>query len=290
MYIAYVLIAAILYGVEPSIIKIILNNGIGTEECAMVCFLCSGLFAIMYCLITGKKIKITTKQLCWSVLCGILFFLVNYFLEVAYTLIPVGLVTTIHFAYPTIVFLISVIFYKEKITKNRIYSIILCVCGLLLISGIDGKINGRGIVIAFATAVFYSIYLIIIDKSELSTLDETAFSICVGITGFLCGFLLVGKNITLNNIKQLSYQFSYIVALGIMLFLASVFLKKGIDRIGSSASSVISVAEPLTSMIVSTIIFKYDISMLNIIGCVFIVLSIIVAFLHKKSIKNLKNL
>lgn len=269
-----IFISAILYGIEPSIVTLALNKGANAKIIVLACSLLCVFFSFVASLILKEKIIISFKQILLSILCGILFYIVNYLLELAYEIIPVGLATTLHFTYPIIVYILSIILFHESITYKRIISILLCLFGLVLISGFNANANLSGVIITLITAIAYSIYLLIIDKSSLNTLSTFVLSFYVSIGSSLAGIITLG-GVDMGNIQDIYIHKEYIIASALMLFLASILVNVGIRKVGASIASILMVIEPISSLITSTLIFKYEISISSIIGCIFVLLSIL---------------
>ena len=276
MNVLFIVFSAIFYGIEPSFITLALNSGGDAKFLVAFCSLMCAIFSLITCKVFKESIKVSFKQLILTIFCGILYFITNFLIELAYECIPVGLPTTIHFAYPTIVYIISVVFFKEKITSSRIISILLCIFGLLCISGLDGNISLYGIILALITAITYALYIVIIDKSELSNVSASTISFYSSIASFVCG-LISARGLISQQIQTMDGYINYAIIASLFFFLATILINVGLKKVGSSLSTVLMVIEPMTSLITSTIIFKYNITAMNVVGCLLIVLSIIVA-------------
>ena len=62
-----------------------------------------------------------------------------------------------------------------------------------------------------------------------------------------------------------------------MLCVGIYMLNIGIEKINASVTSFINMIEPVTSLIVSAVVFAYSISALNLVGCVLILASMVFA-------------
>jgi len=71
----------------------------------------------------------------------------------AYSLLPTGVVTIIHFLYPVIVAILCVFVFREKLSKHKLLCLVLCICGMLLMLDTSGqKLNAAGLIIAIASS------------------------------------------------------------------------------------------------------------------------------------------
>lgn len=275
MFIFLVFLASFFYGLEPSVISIALNNGLDANHYVMVSAIFCIFYSVVLALINKESLKVNKKQLIYLVIGGVFFYYMSYILGLCYEIIPVGLATTIHFTYPTIVYFISVIFFKEKVTLRRIVSIIVCLLGLLLLSEFGKGINIKGFLLALVTACCYAAYLIIVDKSEVNKLPSSTISMYTSIMSLVCSLLSVG-NISRNDLSIIYNELFYIVCASLLVFAAMFLINIGLKKIGASIASALMVVEPISSLVISTILFKYDISTTTIIGSVLILLSIVI--------------
>ena len=100
----YVIAASILFGIFPSIQKSVMAAGATPIALVIICNGVAGLLSLCISLAQKKDIRVTRKQLTSLLLIGVIgLFTTDFLLNIAYTLIPVGYVTMIHFLYPTLV-------------------------------------------------------------------------------------------------------------------------------------------------------------------------------------------
>ena len=198
----------------------------------------------------------------------------DYLLNVAYTMIPVGFTTMIHFFYPALVTMIMVILFKEKFTWKKLGAIVISIIGLALISGGDFSGNKIGIVIALITAFAYAFYMIANDKTS-------ARNVPLMVRSFYLNLFVILTAIVTNVVTKKAVMPEGVVNIGlsilvgVMLCSAIVMLNAGISRLGAGKASFINMLEPITSLVVSTIVFKYTISVTAILGALLIIGSLI---------------
>lgn len=198
----------------------------------------------------------------------------DYLLNVAYTMIPVGFTTMIHFFYPALVTMIMVVLFRENFTWKKLGAIVISIIGLALISGGDFSGKKIGIVIALMTAFTYAFYMIANDKTSARNVPLMVRSFYLNMFVVLTAIItnMVTKKAVLP-VGAVNIGLSAMV--GVMLCLAIVMLNAGISRLGAGKASFINMLEPITSLVVSTIVFKYTISLMAILGALLIIGSLI---------------
>lgn len=102
-----------------------------------------------------KVTKSQTKQLA---ILGLLASATALSLYGSYNYISVGMSTTIHYIYPVLVTAACIIIFGEKISRDKVVSLILSTMGITLF--FEGSINITGILIAFMSGVFCRIFII----------------------------------------------------------------------------------------------------------------------------------
>ncbi len=91
----------------------------------------------------------------------------------AFEYMPAGIAATILFLYPVFVALIMTFIYKEKASWVMWLSIALSLIGVYLLNGgsTESNIPLIGFIFAVGSAVTYALYMIVINKSAVSTMS-----------------------------------------------------------------------------------------------------------------------
>lgn len=276
MGILAVVFASILFGTFPSIQKNVLATGATPIGLVIVCNGLSCLFSLILCRIQRRSLRVSRRELLDLALIGIGgLFVTDYLLDVAYTMIPVGYVTMIHFLYPSIVCVIMATAFHEGMTRNKLFAILLSVAGLLLLT--DGGFSGSlsGVLIAAVTALSYTFYMIMTDKTAAAKVDPIVRVFYTNL------FVTLSAIVTSARIKAVfpSTPFMWLesVVIGLMLCSAIFLLNIGVQKIGSGTASFINMLEPVTSLVVSLIAYHYGITVMSLVGCGLILCSLVFA-------------
>ena len=277
----YVILSSLMFGIAPSIQNLALVNNASANDVIFYCSLFSCLVSFAYCKIQNISIKLNKKQLLSIFIAGVMgLFITDYCLDIAYTLLPVGLVTTIHFTYPCIVCITNTLLFKEKMDLSRIISIVLSAAGLILLGSSSLSSNVKGIIITMISACAFSLFYILNERSQASSVDDFVKTFYFGLFSTIAASLLnlTSHSQLTGNPKNIFFLF----LAGVTLLLGNVFLSKGINKVGSSSASLISTLEPITSLLVSCLLYRYELSSTSIIGSILIIASLFPTIIKQK--------
>lgn len=265
--IVYVLLSALGFGIMPTFAVFAYRTSISVTTLLSIRFALAALILFSYCFIKSKKIKVTKKDLFnFFILGGVCYTLqsIFYFSSVKY--IPGPLVVLLLYTYPMIVGFLSFIINKERLNRKSVFAIIISFIGLILIVGASfDNLSSIGILLALGAAIVYSGYILIgnrvIKKSDpmITTAFTSAFaSLGIFMTGFVMG--------------DIDFSFSVMAwypILGLSIFctiLAIFSFFVGVDLLGPTKASILSMMEPVFAIIFSLAIFNEMLSLYQLIG------------------------
>lgn len=274
--IIYAVLSAVAFGFMPIFVKIAYNGGANTITVTFLRFFISTIILLLYFLFSKTNFKIPKQQLIRVGVLGIMgYATTSLTLFLSYNYISVGLATIIHFVYPVIVTLLACTIYKEKLTLYKVLALAFSILGVYVLIGFSSlKLSLLGIVLAIGSGIFYSIYILDIGYSCLKEVDS------IILTFYLCLFSSLGMFVYGLFTKQLNFSFSsygYISVTGLSIICtitAIMLFNKAVKIVGSSNTSVLSTLEPITSIVLSAIIFHEAITLTTIIGSVLIIASV----------------
>ncbi|MEG0641031.1 MAG: DMT family transporter [Clostridium sp.] len=272
------IISSAAFGIGPSFAKIAYSNGSNPTSVLMFRFLIATIILFGYLMFNKINIKVSRKQFIMLFIIGILgYTITTQTLFVSYVYLDMGLATTLHFTYPVIICVFSFFVYKEKISRPKLFSIILAGFGVYsLIAFEDQKLNTLGVVLSLISGLTYAITVIGLGLKPIKPLDNKIATMYVSFGAFL-GLLIYGlfdKSIILeyNTPIVLSYFGIAIIS----TILPIVLLLKSIEMIGATSATILSTFEPIVSILFGIILFGEQLTFALILGMVFIILSAII--------------
>ena len=182
-------------------------------------------------------------------------FCFSYFSSIQY--IPASLAVLIFYTYPTLVAIVSSFINKERITRIVVMSIFLSFFGLYFVSGPGlASANIKGLLLAVCASVFYAAYVIY----GHSVMKVTPFHITVAYV-YLCATIFYGIGGLLAQNVVLPRTFSawfYVFLVSFISVCGFITFFIGVKLTTPTVASILSMVEPLVTVLLSVIFFKID--------------------------------
>lgn len=248
-------------------------------------------FLIAIALILKINLRVTKKQLKNLIILGLVGNSVTtLMINIAFSYIDVGIVTTTQFTYPLFVMLGCTIFFHEKLSKQKIAALFITMSGIgcFFISALNStsfESNALlGLFLAMASGMFYAFYIIFMDKSGLKSEPPFKITFFIAIISTMSMFLYgnITKQLVLSSLTIKSWWISIIFAF-LCTVVALSSLQIGIKYIGASEAAVISTFEPITSVIFGAILLGEKITLIKIIACILIIAGVLTLSFEKEN-------
>jgi len=206
---------------------------------------------------------------------------VFYFIASQYT--GTGLAMVIFFSYPIIVALSSWLIQKKSFNKGILLTLMMMMIGFILLQDFStNQVNITGIFFGVIAAVCYAFYVIGSKHITSQPVDE---NVLTAIVCFGCAFIFLLLSVSSNSfILPTSIKtWVYLIALGILATALPIQLMlKGLKYVSSMRASIISVLEPLVTVLVGIVLLDESISHLQLIGAVIILSSALLVQFQKE--------
>lgn len=278
----FAVVAAVCYGLNPLFALPLYDEGM--QPLSVLFYRFSIATVVLFVMIAfGKEsFKVSIKELLLSMFMGLMFAGSSITLFKSFTVMDAGIASTLLFTYPLIVVILSRIFFKEKVGKITIVSIFVAFAGVLfLYKGEDGAaISSLGLFLIFTSAMSYAIYLIGVNRSVLSKMSSVKLTFYASATELVLLFLLLRCGSDLQMLPSVGALIN-VSGLGVFTTVVSlVLVTKGIHLIGSTPASIIGALEPITALLVSVFVIGSELTMLNVVGVLLILFSVILVILY----------
>ena len=253
------IITGITYGLNPLFAKPLMNNGASTEA---ILFFRYGIAVILlgaYLLIKRENFRINLKQAGILLAAGLLYTASSTFLFEAYKYIASGLATTLVFLYPAMVAIIMV-FLKVVPSWPVWLSIGATFAGVMIMTGGTGTetVNPVGVWFSIASAFVYALFIVIINRSKaISSISNsllTFYALLTGTVVFLVRSSLSGAEL----MTGLDGRFAWVNLTGLAILptiVSTASLAVATRNIGATKASVLGVFEPITAILVGSVVF-----------------------------------
>lgn len=272
----FCILAAIGFGVAPSVMNYMLLNGVPQVSIVM----CSNFFlcvvAFLICKLRGFSLNIGIHMVLKLCLIGVMGMgITPFLLSSAYSYISVGTATVIHFLYPTVVTVASMILLHKKATIYSFAAIVLSIAGMACISlpGGSGGGSTMGFVFALVSSFSYSFYILgneIFKAGELPLPVTLVYMAGANAAVFFIQAMLTGQFAAPSTVGL------WLVLLVYCLIMGSSFglLNLGISMVGAVNASFSTLVEPVTSVLCSVIFYGDKLALLSVLGFALIFISV----------------
>ncbi len=253
------IITGITYGLNPLFAKPLMNAGASTEAILLFRYGIAVILLGAYLLLKKENFRITLKQAGVLLSLGLLYTASSTFLFEAYKYIASGLATTLVFLFPAMVAIIMV-FLKVVPSWPVWLSIAATFAGVMIMTGGAGaeKVNPLGVWFSIASAFVYALFIVIINKSKvISSIPNSLLTFYALLTGtfFFIGRCLFSGADLMAGIDG-GMAWCNLIGLAVLpTIVSTASLAVATRNIGATKASVLGVFEPITAILVGTMVF-----------------------------------
>lgn len=264
------IITGITYGLNPLFGVPLMKNGAAIESILFFRYAIAVLFLGLFLLLSKQSFKISRKEAGVLLVLGLLYTSSSIFLFEAYNYIASGLATTIIFLYPVVVAIIMV-FLKVVPSWPVWLSIILTFAGVVIMTQSDSThtINPIGVILSLGSALVYALFIVIINRSKtISNISNsllTFYALTIGAIIFLGKIIISDIDITAG----INHNMAWLNLVGLALLptvVSTATLAIATRNIGATKASVLGVFEPITAILIGTIVFGEALTTNIIVG------------------------
>lgn len=253
------IITGITYGLNPLFAMPLMNQGAAIESILFFRYLFAVIMLGAFLFLSKQSFKISGKQAGILLVLGLLYTMSSIFLFEAYHYIASGLATTLIFLYPVLVAIIMV--FLGVIPSWPVSLAIAATFGgvVIMTQGSSGEeINPIGVALSLGSAFVYALFIVIINRSKtiasISNSLLTFYALSVGATIFMGKIAFSDIPIT-TGITDCG-DWLNLIGLGLLpTIVSTATLAVATRNIGATKASVLGVFEPITAILVGTLMF-----------------------------------
>ena len=277
-YVAGILAGAS-YGANPLFAKALIESGVPIMVMLFFRYGIAAAILALWMLARKESFRAGRQEIGLLILLGLLFAGSSVTLFCSYNFIPSGLATTLVYLYPVFVALIMV-FLRFYPSWQTWLSILATFGGIVLLSAPSDGVQVRvpGILLAIGSALCYSFYLVVVNRSkrirDISEHTLTLYSLVTGtvlfalIRAFQGGSMLEGVDTVAD--------WGNLIGLAIVPTMISLLtLAMSTRYIGPTKTAVLGVFEPLTAILIGTLLFGEPLTARMAVGIAICVAAVI---------------
>ncbi|MBE6222531.1 MAG: DMT family transporter [Bacteroidales bacterium] len=277
-YIAGIL-AGVSYGTNPLFGKALMESGVPIIVMLFFRYAFAALFLAALMLFKKESFRATRSNLGLLILLGLFFAGSSITLFCSYEYIPSGLATTLIYLYPVIVALMMV-FLRIYPGWQTWTAIAATFVGIVLLSTPSGDVPIRplGVLLAVGSALCYSFYLVIINRSKrirnVSEHTLTFYSLVTGAVLFAIIRTIKGGGM-LTGVDTFA-DWGNLIGLALIPTMVSMLTIAISSRyIGPTKTAVLGVFEPLTAILIGTMVFGEALTTKMVVGIAICVAAVV---------------
>lgn len=249
------------------------------------------LAALFFCLLllfrdrSGFRIALRDLPLFLGLGFGsILFFTVCYF--TAISMMPLSTAAILLYTSPIWIMLMSVLFFREKLTGRKLLALALAFAGCVLVSGISGEgITAAGLLVGLGSGLGYGLYSILgtVALRKYSPYTVTTYTFLFAAIGSwaVCGPAdMVSRFAAAPDLPWLLF-FCCLTALvtAVVPFLSYTL---GLRTVEASRAGIIATVEPMVATLVGILVFSEPLTLLSALGILLILSAVVILNRHGK--------
>ena len=264
------IITGVTYGLNPMFAMPLISAGAAIESILFFRYAFAVVILGMYLWLKKESFGITMRQAGVLLVMGLLYTMSSLFLFEAYNYIASGLATTIIFLYPALVAIIMV--FLGVVPSWPVWLAIAATFGGVMImtqSASGESIHPVGVLLSAGSALVYALFIIFINRNKaiagISNSLLTFYTLTVGMTVFLARMLLTHTGIT-HGIEGCAAWLNLVGLAVLPTIVSTATLAVASRNIGATKASVLGVFEPITAILVGTLMFGEPLTANIIIG------------------------
>lgn len=282
-----VLIGAVLFSSKAIVVKLAYQEPIDSISLLALRMLFSlPLFAIAGLYKKGST-KIARQDWFSMAAVGITgFYMASYFDFLGLQYISASLERLVLYIYPTLVLLMSAVFFKKKITRIQFISLLISYFGLAVV--FSGNITATGNsnpmlggTFVFMAALTYAMYLVGSGQllPRIGTRRFTAYSMMAACVAVLLHYSIAGTE-SLLSFSNRMYGLAIFMAV-FATFLPTFLIAEGIRILGSNTASIISAIGPISTILLAYFILGEHLLIHQWIGAIIVISGVLLITLNK---------
>lgn len=273
--------SAIIFGFTPVLAAISYQGGNNGVNMAFL----RALLPIPVLLFLGRKCQMPTKaQWKSGLMAGCLSYGCTLLMYSSYEYISPGLATTLHFLYPLYVTVYEAVRDRKNPGGRRLCGLALGLIGSLLF--LDKESAGGsmlGFILAIGSGVAYAAYIIALGKEAKSEpMPLMRLMLVISVSGVvLCGV----AGLLMNKLVFTFSATTWLCAISVALLAAvvgGVLFQCGVREVGGANAALLSLFEPITSVVFSVLLLGDVLSFSKVLGSFLILGSLVLISLQSQ--------
>ena len=288
-YVISVLAAGCLWGFMGFFTRTLAGIGVDSTGAILLrCAIAAMLFAATILLTDPRQFRVKPKDFwCFfgSGVCSLLFFTYCYFQAI--TLMSLSTAAILLYTAPSIVMVLSLFLFKEKITVRKLLALVLAFAGCCLVSGIGSSekaLTATGLLYGLGSGVGYALYSIFarfaLDRGYTS--NTVNFYSC--LLASIGAGLIWGVSEPVGAMFSAWGNFGLCVAAGLITcYLPYLLYTYGLTGLETGKASILASVEPVVATLVCIFVFHESMTLTSAAGVLCVLFAVALLNLKQKT-------
>lgn len=284
----YVMLSAILFGVAPLMASWVTDGGSNSATLALLRFVLSLPVLMVLALRQMPRPRLPRRAWLPMLAAGFLQAATNLLLYASYDYIPSGMCTTLHFVYPLVAAVLTAVCLKRKLGMGHWVGLVVGLGGISLFMADAQGGSLFGAALALLSGLAFGSYVVVIDTKAFKGIPCFVFAFYQALAVILSTLLWALPAGQIDLEMTLS---AWGGALGVAVLnsvLAGVLLQVGITLVGPASAALLSLLEPITSVVVGVTLMGDPLPPVKTIGCGLILAGLTLSILIPKGLNYRK--
>ena len=278
---ALILLAGCFWGSMGIFVRRLTDYGFSSIQIVAIrVTLAASVFCILLFIKDPSGFRISVKDIPLFLGLGfgsILFFTVCYF--TAITMMPLSTAAILLYTSPIWIMLMSVLFFREKLTGRKLLALVLAFAGCVLVSGVSGEgMTLTGLLVGLGSGIGYGLYSILgtVALRRYSPYTVTTYTFVFAALGswLICRPAeMLAKFAAAPDLPGLVF-FCFLTALvtAVIPFLAYTL---GLQTVEASRAGILATVEPLVATLIGVAVFSEPLTLLSGLGMLLILAAVV---------------
>jgi len=266
-----VLYSALGFGLLPIFALLAYRGRINVISLLAIRFVLSGLVLLAFLLARGRRALgragavlpgLIGLGVCYTLQSGFYFSAVRY--------ISASLASILLYSYPAFVCLLAFLVEREKLAARTLLALAVSLAGVVLVLGSSlGAASPAGVLLALGAAAVYSVYITLANRVLRSVDPLSAMAVVTLVTSAVyVGLGLAAGRLSLAFTPSTWLPIALMIGVSTLLAIPAFF--RGIEILGSSRASIVSMTEPLFTIGASILLFGDRLGWQQVVGGVLV--------------------
>jgi len=269
-------IAAATYGMNPLFTLPLYKEGMDPNSVLFFRYLMALPIVAVMIKARRRDFCVNPRQLLPLSVLGLLMGLSSLALFVSYNYMEASIASTMLFVYPIMVALIMAVVYHEKLTLQTVICLTMAIAGIILLYNGNGNatLSAAGTAWVMVSSLSYSIYIVGVNRSELKNLPTIKLTFYI----LLAGFMIFAVKAAISGhlaVPHTTAMWAEALALAALPTAVSLICTTvAIQYIGSTATAILGVFEPVTAVIFGVLVFDEVLTAKDTAGLLLILVAV----------------